>query len=242
MSCSDVLKKYSEWLEKEVENGNISLYKYSLFKNIKYIRKGGFGFISSADYYGGKVALKSINTKEATRDFVNEILNKISEETKIEEFIINRNQRPIPTLTGSGASSLFSVGQNIQIINDPNLKKSSQNQDDRYEESLSDLSKSVELDSNNSITLLSRGKSYFMLEKYNESIKSLTELLDFDPENVDALNTRAKAYCKLAYYELCEFKNSLKDLNEALNIDPNDEESLRCREQVQLKISNNPLC
>ncbi|CAG8689838.1 4178_t:CDS:2, partial [Racocetra persica] len=72
MSRSDGLEKYSEWLKKEVKNGNISFYNYSLFGDIETIGRGGFGFISSADYDGEKVALKNLKTKEATKDFVNE--------------------------------------------------------------------------------------------------------------------------------------------------------------------------
>ncbi|KAF0539814.1 kinase-like protein [Gigaspora margarita] len=70
MSCS---KKYSKWLEEELQKGNIAFYKYSLFKNVQDIGKGGFGLISSADYDSTKVALKNLYTKEATRDFVNEL-------------------------------------------------------------------------------------------------------------------------------------------------------------------------
>ncbi|CAG8459774.1 6256_t:CDS:2 [Racocetra fulgida] len=75
MSRSDGLEKYSKWLKKEVENGNIFFYNYSLFSDIEAIGSGGFGLISSADYDGEKVALKNLKTKEATKDFVNEVMN-----------------------------------------------------------------------------------------------------------------------------------------------------------------------
>ncbi|CAG8802022.1 26095_t:CDS:2, partial [Racocetra persica] len=73
MSCSDMLSKYSKWLNEEVENGNIVVYEYTLFNNIEVIGRGGFGCISSADYNEGKVALKNLNTKEATKEFINEL-------------------------------------------------------------------------------------------------------------------------------------------------------------------------
>ncbi|CAG8746101.1 17781_t:CDS:2, partial [Dentiscutata erythropus] len=34
MSCA---KKYSEWLEEEIQKGNIAFYKYSEFENVKHI-------------------------------------------------------------------------------------------------------------------------------------------------------------------------------------------------------------
>ncbi|CAG8546161.1 15292_t:CDS:2 [Cetraspora pellucida] len=72
----------SEWLDNELENGNITFYKFSLFKNIKLIGQGGFGFVSSADYDEENVALKKLKseeaaketTKEATKKFVNEVI------------------------------------------------------------------------------------------------------------------------------------------------------------------------
>ncbi|RIB22643.1 kinase-like domain-containing protein [Gigaspora rosea] len=71
MSSSSVQKKYSEWLEKE-----------------QYKDKGGFGSISSADYNGKKVALKTLNTKEATREFVNKLkqLRDIEDHPNINKF------------------------------------------------------------------------------------------------------------------------------------------------------------
>ncbi|CAG8623207.1 12614_t:CDS:2, partial [Gigaspora rosea] len=73
MSSSSMQKKYPEWLEKEQNEGKIIYYHHSQFNNVKFIGKGGFGSISSADYNGKKVALKTLNTKEATREFVNEL-------------------------------------------------------------------------------------------------------------------------------------------------------------------------
>ncbi|CAG8848895.1 31303_t:CDS:1, partial [Racocetra persica] len=46
--------------------------------------------------------------KRPTTNEILATLNKISKETEAEEFIINRNQRPIPVLTRNGTSTLFS--------------------------------------------------------------------------------------------------------------------------------------
>ncbi|CAG8537188.1 18497_t:CDS:2 [Dentiscutata erythropus] len=71
-NVSEKSEKYHDWLKKELEKGNIAFFEYSLFSNIKNIGEGGFGLVSSAEYDGVKVALKSLKTKEATREFVNE--------------------------------------------------------------------------------------------------------------------------------------------------------------------------
>ncbi|CAG8456815.1 5679_t:CDS:2, partial [Gigaspora rosea] len=112
MSNSNASEKYLKWLKEELEEGNIAFYEYSLFRNIKEIGKGGFGFIYSAeyDYDDVKVALKSLKTKEATKEFVSEILNKISEEIVAEKFITNDNRYPAPILTRNGTPNLLSVG------------------------------------------------------------------------------------------------------------------------------------
>ncbi|CAG8501943.1 10720_t:CDS:2, partial [Cetraspora pellucida] len=62
--------KYSDWFEKALRDGIITLYKYSLYSNVKEVGKGGFGIVYSADYKGTKVALKSVNTNEVTKEFV----------------------------------------------------------------------------------------------------------------------------------------------------------------------------
>ncbi|CAG8754677.1 11648_t:CDS:2, partial [Gigaspora rosea] len=57
-------------LNNVLNKGNITFYYYSQFNNVK---DGGFGLISSADYDGTKFALKNLNIKEATREFVSEL-------------------------------------------------------------------------------------------------------------------------------------------------------------------------
>ncbi|CAG8603991.1 10322_t:CDS:2, partial [Dentiscutata heterogama] len=54
------------YLKKELHD---AIFEYSLFSNIKDIGKDRFGFVSSADYDGEKVVLKSLKTRE----FINEV-------------------------------------------------------------------------------------------------------------------------------------------------------------------------
>ncbi|CAG8699465.1 16197_t:CDS:2, partial [Gigaspora margarita] len=127
MSNSNASEKYLKWLKEELEEGNIDFYEYSLFRNVKEIGKGGFGFIYSAeyDYDEVKVALKSLKTKEATKEFVSELkhlramkfnsyINQFYgitiEEIVAEEFITNDNRYPTPILTRNGTPNLLSVG------------------------------------------------------------------------------------------------------------------------------------
>ncbi|CAG8585209.1 13126_t:CDS:2, partial [Dentiscutata erythropus] len=87
MSCS---KKYSKWLEEELQKGNIAFYKYSEFENVEYI---------------GKEILDT--------------LDKMPKETVDEVFITNRNRRLIPILTRNGSPNLLSVGPSTQIFREP---------------------------------------------------------------------------------------------------------------------------
>ncbi|CAG8638313.1 6862_t:CDS:2, partial [Gigaspora rosea] len=136
MSSPNVQNKYPEWLKKEQNEGNIVFYDYSQFKNVKDIGKGGFGLISSAYCDGTKVALKNLNTKEATREFVNEVIIK---ETVVEEFITNDNQKPIPILTRNGAYNLFPIGPTIQTLNEPSLRNPNQTSPDDTIESITQV-------------------------------------------------------------------------------------------------------
>ncbi|KAF0537650.1 tetratricopeptide repeat protein [Gigaspora margarita] len=70
----------------------------------------------------------------------------------------------------------------------------------KYEESRENLTKVLEVDSDNAVTLRILGQTYYELGMYNESHKSLTRSLEIGPKNLDALRTRG-----LTYYMLGRF-------------------------------------
>ncbi|RIB08964.1 hypothetical protein C2G38_2269334 [Gigaspora rosea] len=91
----------------------------------------------------------------------------------------------------------------------------------RYEESLADLNKSLEIDPNNTVVLNCRGLIYLKMCRYEESLANLNKTLEIDPNHGTALNNRGLTYQKMGRYE-----ESLTDLNKSLEIDPNDVSTL----------------
>ncbi|CAG8469554.1 21046_t:CDS:2 [Cetraspora pellucida] len=195
MSRSDLLEKYSEWLNKEVKNGNIFFYKYSLFSNIEAIGRGGFGSISSADYDGEKVALKNLNTKEVTKNFANELrqlraikfhpnINQFYgisiEKTIGEEFIINRNRRLNPILTANRSTTLLSVELSGQIINEPSLDRS-QNEDYANELKAQGL------------IYYEQRQAYCALGEFGNSLEDLNKALNIGPNDAESLKLQGIA-------------------------------------------------
>ncbi|RIB06900.1 kinase-like domain-containing protein [Gigaspora rosea] len=79
------------------------------------------------------------------------------------------------------------------------------------------LNKSLEIDSNNAITLRERGIAHRMMNKYEESLADLNKSLEIDPNNAITLRERGATYRMMNEYE-----ESLTDLNKSLEIDPND--------------------
>ncbi|RIB06901.1 kinase-like domain-containing protein [Gigaspora rosea] len=97
------------------------------------------------------------------------------------------------------------------------------------------LNKSLEIDSNNAITLKELCIAYRMMNKYEESLADLNKSLEIDPNDAIALSEReidpnnAITFRErgATYRIMNRYKESLKDLNKSLKIDPNDAITLR---------------
>ena len=62
----------------------------------------------------------------------------------------------------------------------------------RYEQALADLTKLLEIHTNDAFALKYRGETYYMMEKYEESLADLNELLETHPNDTWALKARVK--------------------------------------------------
>src|SRR4051812_25195005 len=60
----------------------------------------------------------------------------------------------------------------------------------RYNESLSDLIESLEIEPNNATTLSYRGRTYYMMGRYKEAFTDLNKSLEIEPNNTIALTNR----------------------------------------------------
>ncbi|RIB16234.1 hypothetical protein C2G38_2190503 [Gigaspora rosea] len=99
----------------------------------------------------------------------------------------------------------------------------------KYEESLIDLTKSLEFEANNANALSYRGATYFAMYRYEESLADLNKSLEIEPDNTFALKYRGATYRMM-----CRYEESLADLYKALEIDPNDAFALRSRGDTYL--------
>ena len=57
----------------------------------------------------------------------------------------------------------------------------------RYEQAIVDLTKLLELETNNTFALRYRGETYFMIEKYEESLVDLNKLLEINANDTYTL-------------------------------------------------------
>ncbi|RIB24838.1 kinase-like domain-containing protein, partial [Gigaspora rosea] len=139
--------------------------------------------------------------KLVTREKILEISNKLLEiEPYNTEALRSRNHL---------ASILRNRGETYRKIN-------------RYEESLANLNKSLEIEPNNANALRNRGKTYRNMNRYEESLADLNKSLEIEPNNADALRSRGEIYRIMNGYD-----ELLADFNKLLEIEPNNAEALR---------------
>ncbi|RIB03097.1 kinase-like domain-containing protein [Gigaspora rosea] len=97
----------------------------------------------------------------------------------------------------------------------------------RFEESLTDLNKILEINPNDADALGSRGLAYQKTYKYKESLADLTKSLEISPNNKGSLCTRM-----MLFQDMGEHKKSLEDANKILelNFEQNNIMDLKFRE------------
>ncbi|CAG8607035.1 3056_t:CDS:2 [Ambispora leptoticha] len=95
----------------------------------------------------------------------------------------------------------------------------------RYEESLVDLDKSLEIDPINTSALAIRGITYHITSKHEESLADLNKSLEIDPNYVSALEQRA-------WRMMNSYEESLADLNKSLEIRPDNARALDKYEEL----------
>jgi tetratricopeptide (TPR) repeat protein len=89
----------------------------------------------------------------------------------------------------------------------------------RYEESILELSKCIELEPANDFYLIERGMVYKMLDKYIESIEDMNRALLLSPNNIEALGYRLSAFEGLDRIE-----EALDDANKIIELNPGKSE------------------
>ncbi|RIB20173.1 hypothetical protein C2G38_2035470 [Gigaspora rosea] len=94
----------------------------------------------------------------------------------------------------------------------------------KYEESLADLNKALEIEPYDTFALRFRGDTYRMLRRYYESHADLNKSLENDPENAVTIKYRG-----ILFFDMDHYEGSIKDLNVSLEIEPNDALALRFR-------------
>lgn len=117
--------------------------------------------------------------KRPTTNKIFGTIDKISEETVVEKFITNSNQKLIPILTRNSAPNLFPVVSTVQTLNEPSLKNPKQTSPDnaiepkiqgliRYEVENHQQSLKINLDDVDA--LKPRGLTYFKQKNYKKSL------------------------------------------------------------------------
>ncbi|RIB22190.1 hypothetical protein C2G38_2243466 [Gigaspora rosea] len=100
----------------------------------------------------------------------------------------------------------------------------------KYNESITDLTKSLEIEPNNAFALKSRGNSYRMMKKYVESLADPNKSLEIEPDDAFTLRSRGDTYTPgETYRKMDRYEESLADLTKSLEIKPNNSFALSCR-------------
>ncbi|RIB23353.1 kinase-like domain-containing protein [Gigaspora rosea] len=73
----------------------------------------------------------------------------------------------------------------------------------KYDESLINLNRLLDINPNNAITLSDRGLTYYVMGKYNESLTDYNKSLEIDPNNAITLIKRESTYRNMGRYEQC---------------------------------------
>jgi len=95
----------------------------------------------------------------------------------------------------------------------------------RFNESLNDFNKSIDLESGNPVIFSNRGLVNRKLENFEAAIIDYTNELTYSSnQNIKALNNRAYCFAKLGKYE-----QAITDYTRVLNIDPNNIHALHNR-------------
>ncbi|MCY4351719.1 MAG: tetratricopeptide repeat protein, partial [Gemmatimonadetes bacterium] len=87
----------------------------------------------------------------------------------------------------------------------------------QFDKALSDLSKAVELDSNNATAYANRGNVYKNLKQYDNALSDFTKSIELQPNNAGFYNNRGNVYSDLNQYE-----NALRDFTKSIELRPTD--------------------
>jgi tetratricopeptide (TPR) repeat protein len=88
-----------------------------------------------------------------------------------------------------------------------------------YDSGFRDLKKSLEMDGNNTDTLMMLAYGYYAKKQYPEQIATITRSLEIDPDNANAYASRAYAYMALGQYQqaLDDYRSATKRAPENSN-------------------------
>lgn len=94
--------------------------------------------------------------------------------------------------------------------------------ENKYEEALEAIDKSLELNPDDNIALTNKGVALVNLGKHEEALEVFNKILETNPDNDFALTSKGYALVNLGKYE-----EALEVFNKILEIDPNDELTLK---------------
>src|SRR5205809_4922240 len=95
----------------------------------------------------------------------------------------------------------------------------------RYEESIADLTKSLEIEPDNTLALRKRGKIYYNMGRYEESHADLNRSLEIESKNA-WITVDEEIYHVVV---MSRYEEALEKFNKSLKIEPNDTFELRNR-------------
>ena len=71
----------------------------------------------------------------------------------------------------------------------------------RIDEALSDLTRAIELDPDNSSVIANRGETYRSIGRHDEALSDLTRAIELDPDNSSVIANRGETYRSIGRHD-----------------------------------------
>lgn len=112
-------------------------------------------------------------------------------------------------------ASLFLLGCKDKPIDHYNLGISYAEEEEEYDQAISEFTKAIEIESNHVDSYVGRGEAYLDKLELDQAISDYTKAIQIDPMHAAAYRGRGTAYSMKNEYAL-----SISDYDEAIKIDP----------------------
>lgn len=108
----------------------------------------------------------------------------------------------------------------------------------KFENAISNLNKSIELNKEFNISYFYRGAAYQAIEEYDEAMLDYTKAIELDPNMTDAYYNRAKIILSRKDIENPDINKAIADLTKAIELDKNFADAIYAMAAAHKELGN----